>query len=1000
MRISGCTNTEHLPMTSTSLIGSMRNGTGFCRSVASLVAAAVLWLSVYPSLLVAQELSRSEDVFEDTGASNESALNELLIELQFALDDIAINKDDQETVEQLWESIAGMEEDIRELDAEIVSDLDELRDWIVEKDLPEVILDRHIAAVSGYKQELYSLFTDIEDVRGEADSKNRTELAIALAERLGTIKKKRSDKKIDTNNLPTRSTRPNPENIPKTAAVDFAIADPMGDGRNLVANIEPTVPPGDDAFFNPDWLAESDEVEITQAIVDKAAELNNSPVEIYHWVRNTIRWSPNWGAKQTAQLTLELRSGNSMDISSLTIALMRAAGIPARYVHGTIDVPEDEFRNWAGGFVEPNSAMVFAASGGIPINALASGGRVTKARMEHVWVEVAVDYVPTRAARNLSPDSWIAIDPSFKQYAYTESLEQLPITGVDTDAVGQDYINSGTVNPDGSVSGFDTTILEAAEDQSTAAIETYISNNIPNPTIGDAFGERVTIVQEFPVLASALPYKVIVEGARFASIPQSLQQSIQFGLGTNVFGQVATPVRLPWAAVNNKKITLSFTPATPEDLAVLEALAPSTEVIDFSQLPTSIPAYLIEVIPELRIEGEVIAAGDPMPLGEEMEFHFNPTIAGVGALSYSYSVISGSYLSVAAIGNDVATDEFNRVHARLQQTATDIHNLPPLSLDVQREELMGDLFHAGLLGYYSNYVAYAEILAAGNRDQHHLSAGLGSIGYEPKLVSLFGIPRALDTGSVFGDLPLVRVIGINEGGNGERKFASVRDFNLALGIIGSVLEHAVPEVLFKELAEPGSEAMSAVKALDIASNQGQRIFRINQSNIASTIDQVNQSPAILSDIESAVATGMEVIIHSDPVNASGFGGAGYIIFDPVTGDGAYLISGGSNGFFIVLLIAFMVIISMLALKALAAGALISWPLFFLIFETSTFLFWVDQIKKAETDADLGEAHVKAMSIMVLPFIWEAAIASGASAEVLAVLGFGAVFGKMISKLFG
>jgi len=36
-----------------------------------------------------------------------------------------------------------------------------------------------------------------------------------------------------------------------------------------------------------------------------------------------------------------------------------------------------------------------------------------------------------------------------------------------------------------------------------------------------------------------------------------------------------------------------------------------------------------------------------------------------------------------------------------------------------------------------------------------------------------------------------------------------------------------------------------------------------------------------------------VIIHSDPVSVPGWTGAGYIVFDPVVGDGAYLISGGS-----------------------------------------------------------------------------------------------------------
>jgi len=85
-----------------------------------------------------------------------------------------------------------------------------------------------------------------------------------------------------------------------------------------------------------------------------------------------------------------------MDIASLTVALLRASQIPARYVHGTIDVPIEQFNNWAGGFTSSDAAVDFAASGGIPTAAMISGGKIDEARLEHVWVEAAIDYFPSR----------------------------------------------------------------------------------------------------------------------------------------------------------------------------------------------------------------------------------------------------------------------------------------------------------------------------------------------------------------------------------------------------------------------------------------------------------------------------------------------------------------------------------------------------------------------------------------------------------------------------
>ncbi|HED35272.1 MAG TPA: transglutaminase domain-containing protein, partial [Gammaproteobacteria bacterium] len=150
---------------------------------------------------------------------------------------------------------------------------------------------------------------------------------------------------------------------------------------------------------NPAYLAAADEVLLTQPIKDQAALLNHDPVQIYHWVRNNIEWQPTWGAVQNAELTLDARRGNAMDIASLTLALLRASQIPARYVHGTIEIPEAEFRNWVGGFSSIEAATNYSASGGIPTGGVVNAGKIESVQIEHIWVEVAADYFPSRVAK-------------------------------------------------------------------------------------------------------------------------------------------------------------------------------------------------------------------------------------------------------------------------------------------------------------------------------------------------------------------------------------------------------------------------------------------------------------------------------------------------------------------------------------------------------------------------------------------------------------------------
>ncbi len=117
---------------------------------------------------------------------------------------------------------------------------------------------------------------------------------------------------------------------------------------------------------------------------------------------------------------------------------------------------------------------------------------------------------------------------------------------------------------------------------------------------------------------------------------------------------------------------------------------------------------------------------------------------------------------------------------------------------------------------------------------------------------------------------------------------------MQVGLLSSALEHATPEQMFSTETEPAN-AISAVKALSKANALGQRIYHLTRANMAETLPNLNLHFETEQEIQQALLAGKEVIAHTDNVSVPGWSGAGYVIFDPSGGGGAYKIAGGANG---------------------------------------------------------------------------------------------------------
>ena len=187
-------------------------------------------------------------------------------------------------------------------------------------------------------------------------------------------------------------------------------------------------------------------------------------------------------------------------------------------------------------------------------------------------------------------------------------------------------------------------------------------------------------------------------------------------------------------------------------------------------------------------------------------------------------------------------------------------------------------------------MALSHLLSLQAGGHYQLAAGTGTVGYEPNVDYFFGFPRSIKPGGVAFDIPLINLSAVDNG-DAEKK----KQFVIQVGILSSALEHAVPEQMFNTDPTNPPDAISAAKALAKANAAGQRIYQITQTNSGSILPNIHHDPATMAEIRAALSVGKEVITHTDAVSVPGWTGAGYIILDPVAGDGAYKIAGGANG---------------------------------------------------------------------------------------------------------
>ena len=887
------------------------------RSIAATVLVAFVNLSLQPLAMAIQADMRAKAASPEKGADEKyaQALEALKAQAEKVarLQSAGASPNEEAQAVKVLRTLAR---EVDALDGDMDAHFDAIGQHLERHGIAAEIKQRHEDAKRLFKDKQGGMKRLVAEIDAGDDANDRGRRVKGVGELAGLLTTHSTVRrgKLDPNNLPWRTPK-SEVRAPVETEAGFKSAQ-FGYERVKVAGPVPpgtAIPAALAAAPTPADLAETVDVQITPAIRAKAEELGKQPLAIYQWVRNNVEFFPSYGSVQGSDDTLAKLRGNAFDTASLLIALLRASDIPARYVIGTIDVPAAQAMNWAGGVGSVAAAQQVMGQGGIPTRSLVTGGQVSHLRMEHIWVEAWVDYVPSRGAKQVEGDTWIPLDASFKQYSRTTGLDIRNNVPLDSAALLAAAQQGATVSAtDGSVQNLNLANIRAELSTYQDRVSAYVAAQKPEATVGDVIGVRAIVADNDSQLAGSLANRVVVAGARFATLPDALRHKFTYTLYASDFDRsLDSPL---WSYVESlpslagKKLTIAFRAATPADAALIASYIPKPHADGSPPLPSEIPRTLpsyANVVPELRLEGQVVASGGALRLGTEL-------VARGGFTQYDFSgwdltddgtVVAGQISALGLSIQGISQPQAERLKTRLEDLEAALDRGETGGLDAER--FTGDVLTATLWGYFAGLQGHRRAVAevAGMVDREGLSYGLFHATVQP--IKLFGfVLTGVKMPGVLMDVGHLRSIRWAKNGDRNAWIA----YNRMRGQAASTLEHVTPERFFVDastcnlpeasnpdpLKAPCAEGMSAIKAIGVATAQGQRIYTITQAN-QHVIGSLSLRSDTIAEIASAVAAGKEVTVHERPITYNGWSGAGYIVLDPGTGAGGYMIEGAANG---------------------------------------------------------------------------------------------------------
>ncbi len=619
-----------------------------------------------------------------------------------------------------------------------------------------------------------------------------------------------------------------------------ALSLPVG-GLNLAARapqltpvLTPSYAKATETAALPADSAGAAEAPLADEIVKQSTALAGDYVRIYEFVRNKHRTEWYSGSVKGALGVLRSGAGNDVDQASLLVALLRASGVPTRYVRGVIELDLDKL---AGDLGLKDSAQVPAAltRAGVAFSPVVRGGKVAAVHVEHVWVTALVPYTNYRGATvDASGKTWIPLDASFKDSTWS--------------------VATLTLGDVGSASALQTEYLAAPQRESFAAFVERKATEVLQRRDGaaasyaKAIGEQASVSMNLSVLPNSLPFPVVAVTAEDAALAPAdiVQAHITLRDGANKVLDLTVPVH----EIGNQRLTLSYQPATLEDHRLS---------LSFGGLDV-VPLYLIQLRPQINVGGKArllgsagVTPGADLALDLELSGPF-------GTQRVAQSVMAGAYQAIH-VGGAGAT-----------RPAT------PATSD-------GESYGANLLDGIA--VAYSKSWGEGENQL----AALNGVQLVRPAPAVAIVTNQMET-EFLDDTPYTLVwkgVTLDAATHPVEAFgANAKTFMAMSGLHGSSLESVTFEKQFSV------DAISADKGLALARKQGIALLNLNSGNIAS-LDAGDHLDPVKAHIRNLVRLGYKVEVPATRLAHEAWRGSVWRASDDATGASGYFISGGLAG---------------------------------------------------------------------------------------------------------
>ncbi|MBU5316217.1 HNH endonuclease [Clostridium bornimense] len=623
---------------------------------------------------------------------------------------------------------------------------------------------------------------------------------------------------------------------------------------------------------NEEYLKETLDTKITEVIKKKSDELSNNPLDIYKFVRNNVNFEAYAGSRKGATGALEQLAGNDYDQSSLLIALLRSKNIPAKYVTGTVDVSVENAMAWTGAETPKVAADMLAAMGN-KTTAITSGGEIVKIRIDHVWVEAYCSLCEYRGQGEVTDEKeWIPFDPSFKKYKKVEGTISSVEKDIETSDIADDFYYGGVKTEDTfGVKNIYNDDLKYVADDIKSQLEKYINEEtLEGKRLIDVVGGLEIIPEEIDLLPFSIPNTLVSIDSRSSEIDNNKREKVSIEV-SDTYG-IGGELSLNKTAVElyGKKLTLSWIPATDSD----------EEIISNYGSVFDTPAYLVEVKPVIKADGEVIAEGSAIGLGQVENFSILLDRVGLSSQRVTAVLTAGGYYALGLDYGAISENEITNIQSRMKEAEENADEK-----DYYSDDVAGEILNGIIKSYFGELDSMNRISAemSGVKDTRSLSFGIS--GFKPTVKYLYGTPVDLKLGSVYVDIGGDAHSVVSRDGDKEKE----KTYMIKTGMIASAMESSIIEQMC------GLPAVSTVSILNKAAEEGETLYSVTKENINEVLPLLNVSEYVKNEIVNEVNSGKEVTIPKNEISYYDWTGSVYIVMDNDTGAAGYMIAGGHAG---------------------------------------------------------------------------------------------------------